>query len=277
VSGSSGVGCWRIARAFLRRDVLNETSYKLQSVFHLLSVGFQVLIFYFMARMVGGERTEEYLASYGGDYFSFALVGISFMGLFEAGLVRLTTSIRNHLTSGALEAMAATPTGSGAILTGSLLFPMLFECAKSCLYLFLGHALLGAQLGLVAPIELVLAVLLCLLVFGSLGAIASSLIVYFKRGDPLAWFLSSATALVGGVLFPTSVLPAWLEALAQLLPVPYALDALRATLIPGADDSALWANLGVLALFALGLVPLARLVTRRLFDRARAEGSLGLH
>jgi len=268
---------WIRARAFMRRDVLQETSYKLQCVFQLLALGFQVLTFYFLSRLVGGEWSESHLARYGGDYFTFVLIGLSFTGIFNAALVGLTTSIRQHLTSGALEAMAATPTSPLEILAGSLLFPFTLESIKTMIVLVLGWSLLGAEIEVVRPLTLVATLLLALVVFGSIGIISASMIVYFKRGDPVAWFLAAMTMLVGGVLFPTSVLPGWLEKVSDLLPTPYAVDALRACLMPEADGNQLAMDLLGLCIFGTVLVPLAAISSRFFFERARANGSLGLH
>jgi len=42
------------------------------------------------------------------------------------------------------------------------------------------------------------------------------------------------SSVAGGVLFPASILPDWLQIVARLNPVTYALDAMRASLLGGA-------------------------------------------
>ena len=268
---------WLVARsrAFVWRDLLFETSYKLQSVFRLANVLFQVLIFYFLARMIGGEGTSEHLERYGDDYFTFALVGIAFTGLFNAGLINFTTSIRQQLMAGVLEAMAATPIRSFSLLFYSLLFPLGFEVLKAFFYIAFGALALGADVALVRPGLLAATLALSAVVFGCLGVIAGALIVYFKRGDPLAWFLSSATSLVGGVFFPVSVLPGWLELLAKLVPVTYAVDALRASLIPAASLEHTGRDLAALGVFAIALLPAAWYSATIVIEKARMQGNLG--
>lgn len=268
---------WLVARsrAFLWRDLLFETSYKLQSVFRLANVLFQVLIFYFLARMIGGGETSQHLERYGDDYFTFALVGIAFTGLFNAGLINFTTSIRQQLMAGVLEAMAVTPIRSFSLLFYSLLFPLGFEVLKAFFYVAFGALALGAHIALARPGLLAATLALSTVVFGCLGVIAGALIVYFKRGDPLAWFLSSATSLVGGVYFPVSVLPGWLETLAKLVPVTYAVDALRASLIPAASTVDAGKDLLALGIFAVVLVPAAWYAATIVIEKARMQGNLG--
>lgn len=269
---------WLVARsrAFLWRDLLFETSYKLQSVFRLANILFQVLIFYFLARMIdGGQGGSRHLEQYGDDYFTFALVGIAFTGLFNAGLINFTTSIRQQLMAGVLEAMAATPIRSFSLLFYSLLFPLGFEVLKAFFYVAFGAFALGAEVALVRPGLLAATLALSAVVFGCLGVIAGALIVYFKRGDPLAWFLSSATSLVGGVFFPVSVLPGWLELVAKLVPVTYAVDALRAALIPAATLTDVGHDLAALGVFAVVLVPAAWYAATIVIEKARMQGNLG--
>jgi ABC-2 type transport system permease protein len=277
MSGSHGQLYWfrRKCAAFLVRDMMFETTYKLQSVFRLLTVVFSLLSFRFLSRLVGGEATARHLDPYGGDYFTFVVVGIAFNGFFNAGIVSYTRDIRQQLTVGVLEAMAAAPIRSVSLLLYSLLWPMGWELVKALASVLLAGVFFGAQVGL-ARIPLLLATLaLCLLVFGSLGIVAASLIVYFKRGDPIAWMLSSASSLVGGVLFPISILPGWLQLVARLTPVTYALDALRASLTPAADLASLGHNLLALGVFAVLLVPAAWLSSDVVFERARVHGNLG--
>ena len=44
---------------------------------------------------------------------------------------------------------------------------------------------------------------------------------------PPKWFFLGVSSVVGGMLFPVSVLPGWLQVVAHLNPVTYALEAMR--------------------------------------------------
>ena len=265
-----------LAWAFVRRDVLFETSYKLQSLVHLLGVFAQILIFYYLSKVLGDGQTD--LQPYGGSYFSFVLVGIVFHNIFDATLLtQFTNALRLQLTLGVFEAMCATPLRPSHLMSYSLLWPMAGSLLKASIYLLLGATALGAELGITRFPVLLLTLGLCIVVFGSLAMIAGSLLLYFKRGDPVTWLLSTLVALVGGVFFPTNALPSWLEGVSRILPMPYALDALRIELIPSADPSELWEKHLALLVFAAILGPTAWLVTTKLFEVSRRQGGLGLH
>jgi ABC-2 type transport system permease protein len=204
----------RKSLAFLRRDFLFETSYRFQTLFQFLSLMFTLVVLFFLARMVGDQARGAHLARYGGDYFSYALVGMTFLGFFTAGMGGFTASLRQQMSVGVLEAMAAAPIGSASLLFYSILWPMGSELVKALLYVLAGTVLFGAQISLPRLPIFLSALALSVLVFGSLGIIAGSLLVYFKRGDPVAWFFSSLSFLAGGVLIPVTALPVWIQKLA---------------------------------------------------------------
>jgi ABC-2 type transport system permease protein len=77
------------------------------------------------------------------------------------------------------------------------------------------------------------------------------------------------------VIFPISVLPNWIQAVARALPITYALEALRGTLIEGMDPARVEKSLLALLIFAVVLVPGAIWCAHVVFDKARQKGSLG--
>jgi ABC-2 type transport system permease protein len=78
----------------------------------------------------------------------------------------------------------------------------------------------------------------------------------------------------GGVFFPVEVLPLWLQKVSMLLPMTYALRAVRLALLRGAPWSELRGDLAALAVFSVILLPLGAVAFRWAIARARATGSL---
>ena len=88
-----------------------------------------------------------------------------------------------------------------------------------------------------------LLVALAILTFSALGVLSPSFILVFKRGSPIAWLFGALSWLLGGLLYPVAVLPDWLRALSALLPVPHAIEGMRAALLGAAPWATLWATL----------------------------------
>ena len=80
--------------------------------------------------------------------------------------------------------------------------------------------------------------------------------------------------LVGGVFYPIEIMPSWLQAVAHLLPLTYALRGMRLALLNGSSWSELLPDLLVVGAFAVVLFPVSLLVFRFAVERARADGSL---
>jgi ABC-2 type transport system permease protein len=241
-------------------------------VFQLASIVLVVLIFFFISRLLG-EATTPYLQQYGGDYFAFVLIGLALARYTGVALNGFASNISRAQSTGTLEALLVTQTSASTIILSSSLYTYLWATLDVFIYL-LGGVLLGVDLSR-ANVPVALLVLgLTIVCFSSLGIMAASFIIVFKRGDPITWLMSNASSLLGGAYFPVSVLPAWLQPLSMLLPTTYALEAMRLALLQGASFAQLSGELIVLAVFALLLLPVSLAVFRYAVRRAKVDGSL---
>ena len=110
--------------------------------------------------------------------------------------------------------------------------------------------------------------------FNSLGLLAASVILVFKRGNPVAWLFQGVAGLLGGVYFPVEVLPDWLQALSALIPVTYAVRGLQLAVYQGASLPSLSGEILPLAFLAAVLLPLGLFSFAASIRRAKREGSL---
>ena len=141
------------------------------------------------------------------------------------------------------------------------------------LYLGLGAAG-GAPLGAGNWAGAALLFVLAILVFASLGILAASFVMVFKRGNPGAWLLSWLSWLLAGILYPVRVLPDWLRVVSAVLPITYAVDGIRSALLGAAPWAVLWPSLMALSVFALVLVPLSLAAFSAATRWARSAGTL---
>lgn len=134
--------------------------------------------------------------------------------------------------------------------------------------------LLGVSLAGANVTAAVLILLSASLAISGLGLMGAALILLYKRGNAVAWAVEAAMALLSGVFFPPQLLPAPLQKLSLLLPQTYALEGLRGTLLQGRSTLALLPDMGMLALFALALIPAGVLALRCAYRQAQVRGSL---
>lgn len=262
----------RRLRAFLVRDFYTEVSYRVAFLVGVGGILFRAFLFYFLAQFIG-DSAAPMLADYDGDYFAFVLIGIAFGSYFGVGLTGFARALRQAQTTGTLEAMLMTPTPVSQIIVGSAVWSYTYTTFRVVVYLLAG-ALLGLDLSEANVAGALASLSLAILSFASIGIIAASVIMVIKRGDPVTALLGNLANLVGGVFYPIAILPEWLQVVARLLPLTYALRAMRAALLNGAGWAELAPDLGALALFCLILFPLSLLIFRFAVEQARADGSL---
>jgi ABC-2 type transport system permease protein len=197
-------------------------------------------------------------------FFVYVLTGVSFL---------------RERTGGTLERLLATPVTRGEIVAGYTIGFGLFATLQVAVLLVwaLGSVSfpsigpipafsigLGIQVA-GSPLLAYLVVLLLALGAVSLGILLST----FARTElQIIQFIPVVLVpqfLLSGVLFPVASLPAVLQPLVLLMPLHYAVDALREVFIRGADLSSatVQLDLGVLALVAVLFAVVASLTIRR--------------
>lgn len=258
---------------FFWRDVNIARTYRTIFVLEALEALFGVAMFYYVARFVDTPQLRGALPQ-GDSYFTFSLVGFVFLDYLNAALDTFDRSLEEARDSGTLEHLLVTQTSLPLLVAGSAIYPYVATTLRILVYAAWSAALFGFPLGK-ANWPAVAAVLLAtLLAFSGLGILSSSYLLLFKRGNPAKWFFLGISSVVGGMLFPVSILPDWLQFVAQLNPVTYALDAMRAALLGGASLSNLWRPLSVLLLFATVLLPLSMWAFSWALRRTKITGTL---
>jgi ABC-2 type transport system permease protein len=265
---------WSIVpRAFLKRGLQEALSYRAAFGLQLVVMAFSLSSFFFLARFINTSRSP-YLADYGGDYLGFGLVGMILLQLQYTAVSAYPKSIREAQMAGTLEAMLATPTPGWVVLLCAPLYQFISAFLWAVLYLLVGGLLFGMRFSSANGLSLALALPLCLVAFASLGFFASALTMLLRRSDPITVSLGSLSALLGGVFYPTAVLPGWLRLLGQALPITHALEIIRRATFTGASLQELRSSLLGLALFCATSAPLGLLAFGWTLKRARQDGSL---
>lgn len=260
-----------ILGAFVKRDFLIEISYRTSFILQFAGIFFSVFIWSQISNLL--KAPADMPGLFGIDYFAYVLVGLAFYHYLSAAMLSFSSKIRQEQTTGTLEAMLVTPTPIGVIVLGSALWEFLMTSIKVAFYLVVG-AWYGIHLHLESILPCLLILALTVLAFSGIGILSAAFIIFLKRGDPITYVVSSASALFGGVFYPTEDMPKLVGLVAKFLPITYSLRALRRSLLTGTKFSDLLPDIAILALFAGILVPLGALAFKIAVRKARQEGSL---
>ena len=267
---------FRKLSAFVRRDLLEMLSYRLALVSDWLSMIGQVVVFYFVGRMVSPDT----IAAYGGSrvsYIEFVSVGIALTSVLEVGLGKVVSAVRQEQLYGTLEALLASPTASTTVQLGLAAYDMLYVPFRMTIFLVLVSLLFGAHFtwtGL-GPAGFIL------LAFGplvwGLGVVSAAGVLTFRKGTLVIGFAGFAFAVASGIYFPVGVLPTWLQPFAEANPITIALDGMRAALLGTAGYRDVLPEFAALVPLAILSVVAGIAAFRAALRRERRHGTLGLY
>ena len=256
-----------------RRDFAVARSYRAAFLLELFGALFGVAGFYFLSRFVESPQLERALPQ-GGSYFSFALVGLAMFDYLSIALHTFDESLQDARQNGTLENLLVTQTSLPVILAGSSLYPFVLLSLRTTIYIGWGAALFGFPLRGANWPGAVLILGASVLTFSGLGILSASYLLVFKHGNPVNWAVVGLSSVVGGMLYPVSVLPKWLQVVARLVPVTYSLEGMRAAILGHATLRELWPSLAGLLAFAAVILPVSFVTFSWALRRTKVTGTL---
>ena len=180
-------------------------------------------------------------------FFTFILTGVGFL---------------RERAQGTLERLQTTLVGSFDIMLGYMLGFLIFAIVQTIvIFTFTVFALRIDYSGSLWEIGVVLFLVVTVAV--SLGIFISS---FASNEFQVVQFIPIVLApqiFLSGVIIPVDQMPQLFEWLSLVLPLTYAVEALREIMLRGTDLAALWGNLVALAVFSLALLAAAVATLRR--------------
>jgi len=256
-----------------RRDFAVARSYRAAFVIELFQALFGCAGFYFLSRFVESPKLQKSLPP-GANYFSFALVGIAFFDYLSIALSTFDASLQEARQNGTLENLLVTQTSLPVILAGSSLYPFALMSLRTTIYIGWGAVLFGFPLRGANWLGALLVLGASVLAFSGLGILSASYLLIFKRGNPVNWAILGLSSVLGGMLYPISVLPVWLQYVARLIPVTYSLEGMRAAILGHASTRELLPSIAGLVLFATILLPISFAIFSWALRRTKITGTL---
>lgn len=264
---------FRGAWLFFLRDLRIASTYKIPFLLETIEALFGTAMLFYVSRFVDSPELRGTLPQ-GSDYFAFALVGFVFFDYLSAALDSFDQSLQEARDSGTLEHLLVTQTSLPAILAGSAIYPFAVTTFRIAVYLAWAVLLFHFPIAAANWLSVVAVLLASLLAFSGFGIFSASYLLLFKKGNPGKWLLLGISSIVGGMLFPVSILPGWMQVIAGFNPVTYTLEAMRYALLGGAGLRALWHPIAALLLFAAVLLPFSMAVFAVVLKRTKTTGTL---
>ncbi|MGH2446447.1 MAG: ABC transporter permease [Candidatus Limnocylindria bacterium] len=202
----------------------------------------------------------------GDDLDTLDLFGGPFIGLLVFFLVYIVTSISflRERSEGTLERLMATPLRRAEIVVGYMLGFMAVALVQAVLVLGFGLLVLGLHNAGSVWLLFGMVVLLALTAV-NLGIFLSTFARNEFQAVQFIPLVLVPQILLSGLLVPVSSEPDWLQVVSNVLPLTYAVDALREVMLRGADlaSTSVQLDLAVLLGFCVAAVVAAALTLRR--------------
>jgi ABC-2 type transport system permease protein len=252
----------------IRRDAIVFASYRSQLVAQLLGPLFSITLFYYISHLV----TAKTIHSPGG-YFGFVIVGLVIVQILTISLGVMPVTVRQELISGTIERFLVSAHGPINGILGTMLFPLINALFSGILMLTIAAVIFGLPLASTAALAIPVA-LLGTLAFMPFAFFLVALVMAFKQASGATQFIVAGVAIVGGLYFPTTVLPGWIRWASDVQPFTPATDLLRHLLIDTPLVHPAAVELLKLAGFCAVLIPAGVMVMRASIRYGQRSGTI---
>lgn len=258
--------------AMFRADLQSALTYRLQIVLSLAGIVVSIVPIFFISGALQPLMAES-IRNEGAQYFGFIVVGtVTF--LFISGAVNaLPAALSGGIRTGTLEALLSTPTSVPTLLSGLITYNFAWISLRTLVMLG-GASILGAQFMWSNALLSLLILVLIVLAYLAFGVLAAALVLAFRTTGPFTKVVLTLSGLLGGVYYPTHVIPSWIHDLTVFIPLTYGLRALRRAFMEGARLDAVAEDVAILGALATVLLVFSLVVFQYTLQRAKRAGTL---
>ena len=238
-------------------------------VLNVLSWILPVFTYYFVGTSLGGNLVESIGVS---NYTAFIVIGLAFQGYVSSTITTISQRLRNEQLYGTIEYYVLSSGGVVSFLIYSVLWGFVINTVNAAVTLSIGLILkVHYDVNLLATVIIIFLLLLSTIGF---AMISTGFTMIVKQGNPISFFFSTFTTLMSGTVFPVTVLPTLVKDISLAIPLTWALNGLRLSMLYGEGIMQLLNIIEVLVLFNVVLLPLGIGFYSYSFKMARKKGTL---
>jgi len=192
----------------------------------------------------------------------FLIPSIIALIVFQGAVMGMGRAIAGERRDGSLTRVFLTPTSNVTIISGTLLFYIIFETIRSSFIVFIAMLIFGVTIkGSIFSIVFIIAIYAA----GAtgVGMILSVLSKSQEQYMALAMLVTLPTIFLAGVFIPVETMPNAIQGATHVLPITYASDALRGIMIKGFELNLVVPDVIFLSAFAVLMLGLSVLLFKR--------------
>jgi ABC-2 type transport system permease protein len=258
--------------ALMRASWLTATSYRLGMLMSVGGLVVTILPMYFVAGALQPVLADR-ISTEGGQYFGFLIVGVLAFSFLSTAVSAVAGAVGSGIATGTLEAMLSTRARLVSLIAGLVGYAFTWTAVRGALTIVMA-VLLGVRLSAAHSGVALLILLLIVAAYFAIGLVAAAMVLVFRTTGPLPQAVLLLSGLLGGVYYPTSVIPSWIQSLSAAVPLTYGLRALRRVWLDGVAFREVIPDVMTLAAMAGGLLSLGVLTFMLAMRYARRAGTL---
>jgi ABC-2 type transport system permease protein len=208
------------------------------------------------------------------DYIGFIAVGTTVWMWQNVVLWNVGFSLRNEQLHGTLETNWLSPSWRFSFLIG----PSVIQMFNMLIFLAISMLEFGLIFGVRfngSPWLTILVVVASIPSIYGLGMAFASLVITAKEAHNFVQMVRGLVMIFCGITFPISILPGWMQAVAQWLPQTYMIHAIRGAVLTNASLQDLTPDLIALSGFGAFWLAAGYVVFHWMERRARQTGAIG--
>ena len=228
------------------------------------------------------DYADKSLASYGGDFVSYMVIGVVFFQ--NAGIIMTLPyqSINTAYWDKRLEVYNSSSYGIWAFITGRFIWTSLYQFIIQIGVLTFAVLIAGVNINTNIPviplILFYLSFIFTCLGFGLIGA-SNIFNLEVKQGrEPFTWLVDVLARIFSGIYYPLAVLPASIHFISRLIPHTYALEGIRLVMLSGYgfENSIVLNNTLIMLGFAIISMILGIYSLQNALDKAYKGNGVGM-
>lgn len=216
-----------MSKIFLQKDIKIYLSYKFNIFLRFFSIIIYVLFLFFFSKIVNFSNSIS-----SETYFLYSLIGVCIADFCLSISSGASSQVFSSKQNGTFEELSIGIFSHIQIILMMFLYPIIFSFLRIFIYFivitFYLYFFDKTMLFSMEEIFIIFVViLLSIISYIGIGLISVSFITVFNKGDPITYFNSIASFLIGGVFYPTNILPPFFEIISNAIPLSYGVEIMR--------------------------------------------------
>jgi len=200
------------------------------------------------------------------NYFQFMAPGLMAMVIMMAVMTGIAASVSQERELGTLDGMLSAPTSRLSIILGKSFAQIVRGLLQAGITLMLAILVFGISIN-GSPLLLIVLLILTVFSFIGLGMLISALASQQQTATTIMMTLTMPMMFLSGAFFPIEQMPTVMQWVSRILPLTYAVDALRKCMVLGTGISGMMTEILVMVGFGVFFMIVAIPVFRRVITK----------